>query len=325
MKHILITGVAGMIGSHFLDRIIDEDYFITGIDNLSTGNLDNIKHNLERENFIFKKGDLLEFDFLSENVNRVDCILHLAATKKISEKGNAAETLYVNTACTENCLKLAKDKGAKLVFASTSDVYGMSKVVPITEDSDIVLGPPHAKRWSYAVSKLYCEQLCYAYYKESAVPVVILRYFGSFSSRSSFSWRGGHLPIFIDQILKNKPVTIHGDGSQTRSMAAIDDVVNGTLLSILEERATGEIINIGNNEEMGILESAKLIHRLADTGNELKVKFIPMKEIFGSYQEISRRVPDLTKAKKLLGYQPKVKFESYLSDTISEYRKQLGL
>ena len=147
-----------------------------------------------------------------------------------------------------------------------------------------------------------------SYYKDFGVRVVILRYFGCFSERSSTSWSGGHIPIFINVILKGKPVIIHGNGKQTRSMAHVSDIVRGTLLAMDEPRAVGEIINLGNDEEVSVLESARIIHRLCGAKTPLKVHFVPVKKVFGTYKEILRRVPSLKKAQVLLGYRPRVKF-----------------
>lgn len=313
------------MGSHLLDSLIDTDDEIIGIDNLAVGNIGNIKHHLSRPNFTFYHMDVLDYANMKKAAEHPDVIIHLAAMKKIGEAGNGIDTLRVNTLGTENCLRIAFECGAKVIFASTSDVYGMSPDLPYREDGDLLIGPSMIKRWSYAVAKLYSEQLCFAYYKDYKVPVVILRYFGGFSWRSSFTWSGGHIPVFIDQVLRNEPVTIHGDGQQTRSMAAVTDLVEGTILAISNEKAVGEIFNIGNNEEMSVLESATLIHRLACTGKELKIKFIPMSEIFGNYKDIQRRLPDLSKAFRILGYRPKTSLEDFIKLTIEARRSEQRL
>jgi len=212
--------------------------------------------------------------------------------------------------------------GAKVIFASTSDVYGMSQDLPFREDGDLLLGPSMVKRWAYAVSKLYGEQLANAYYKDENVPMVILRYFGGFSSRSSFLWSGGHIPIFIKAILNDEEVPIHGDGSQTRSMAYISDIVEGTFLAMENENAIGEIINIGNPQELSVLGAAELIHKIASTGKELKIRNIPFSDIFGNYKDIMRRIPDLAKAKEILGYEPKVSMRDAISLTIKKIREE---
>jgi len=324
MKKVLITGVAGMIGSHLLDQLLETNkYKVIGIDNLSFGKLDNISHNLDNQNFKFYQVDVLDYETLKILGKDMDIIVHLAAVKKIGENQSSLPTLIINNKGTKNILEIAKMWRAKVIFASTSDVYGMSMELPHKENGNLLIGPSMIKRWSYAVSKLYDEQLAWGYYKDFGIPVVILRYFGAFSSRSNFSWSGGHIPIFIDAILKNKEITIHGDGTQTRSMAFVDDVVRGTVLAMEKDKAIGEIINLGNNEEMSVLDCAKLIHKLSGSENKLKIHFIPFEEIFGNYKDIMRRIPDLTKAKKLLGYTPKIKMRDAILLTIEKVFQEL--
>jgi UDP-glucose 4-epimerase len=322
-KNVLITGVAGMIGSHLLDDLLKKGYNVTGIDNLTFGTVENIEHQLHTKNFRFYKVDILDFETLKILARDIDIIIHLAAVKKIGEKDNSYPTLSVNATGTENVFKVARMWGCKVIFASTSDVYGMSPDLPLKEDGDLLIGPGMIKRWSYAVSKLYGEQMANAYYRDFNVPTVILRYFGAFSHRSNFSWSGGHIPIFISQILGNQEVSIHGDGSQTRSMGFVSDLVNGTILAMENDRAVGNIINIGNDEEMSVLESAKLIHELSESKEELRLKFIPMSEIFGQYKDIMRRIPDLEKARQLLGYKPAVKMKDAIKLTLQEARENM--
>lgn len=317
MKKILITGCAGMIGSHLLDELLKlGDYEIIGIDNFSFGSRENIKHNFDNSKFKFYSIDIFDIDTLKILARDVDTIVHLAAVKKIDEKTSGIPTLTTNVTGTENILKIASMWNCKVVFASTSDVYGMSNDLPFREDGDLLLGPSMIKRWAYAVSKLYCEQLAFAYYKDKNVPVVILRYFGGYSNRSKLLWSGGHIPIFIDAILNGTKVPIHGDGSQTRSMAFITDIVDGTLKAMESDKAVGEIINIGNDEEISVLESAKIIHKIVSNGKELNIEFIPYENVFGSYKDIQKRKPDLTKAKDLLGYTPKVSFAEGVRETL---------
>ena len=320
MKKVLITGVAGMIGSHLLDSLLERNYKVTGIDNLKVGRISNIKHNLDKGNFKFVKCDILDPWKLRNAAKGADIIVHLAASKKVDEKGNAFNTLRVNAEGTLNILEIAKKTGAKVILASTSDVYGVSKDLPFKEDGNLVIGPPTAKRWAYAVSKIYAEQLAFAYFKEFNVPVVVLRYFGGFSPRASFSWSGGHVPLFIDAILNDKEVLVHGDGRQTRSMAYVDDLVRGTVLAMENRKAVGEIFNIGNDEEMSVLDTVKLIKTLARK-KDIRRKFIPFGKIFGDYREIMRRVPDLSKAKKILRYKPAVSLKDGIRKTIRDKQK----
>lgn len=326
MKSVLITGVAGMIGSHLLDKLLEKkSYKIIGIDNLSFGKISNIGHNLKNPLFKFYRVDVRDFETLKILGKDIDIIVHLGAYKKISEAESAMPTFSINGEGTENILKVARMWGSKVIFASTSDVYGMSPNIPLKESDDLLIGPSMIKRWTYAVSKLYGEQMAFAYYKDYGVPVVIIRYFGGFSPRSSFSWSGGHIPIFIRNILRDEEVIIHGDGSQTRSMGYVDDLVEGTILAMENERAVGEIFNIGNDEEMSVIDCARLIHKIANTGKELKIRYVPMSEVFGQYKDIMRRVPDLSKSKKILGYFPKYKLVDAISLTIKEIRNNENL
>jgi UDP-glucose 4-epimerase len=320
-KNVLITGVAGMIGSHLVEELLAKGYNVIGIDDLSYGKLENIKSIVDHPAFRFYKVNIMDFDTLKILTKDVDTILHLAAVKKIAEKDISLPTLQVNTQGTVNIFEAAKMWGCKVVFASTSDVYGMSPDLPLTETGDLLLGPSMIKRWSYAVSKLYGEQLAFGYYNDHNVPIVVLRYFGAFSPRSSFAWSGGHVPIFIQSILRDEEVVIHGDGSQTRSMGFVSDLVNGTILALESEKAIGEVINIGNDEELSVLDTAKLIHDIAKTGKQLKLKFVPMSEVFGKYKDIQRRIPDLTKARHILSYQPKVRLKDAIELTLQEIKK----
>jgi UDP-glucose 4-epimerase len=230
----------------------------------------------------------------------------------------------VNGIGSENVFKLALKHGAKVVFGSTSDCYGMSPDLPLREDGDSLIGPTMIKRWSYAVGKLYAEQLAFAYHKDHRLPIVVLRYFGGFSERASFTWSSGHVPLFIDAVLRDQECVIHGDGSQTRSMTHVDNLIEGTWLAADCEAAIGEMINIGDAEEVSVLECAQIVHRLANTGKPLKTRFIPMSELFGKYKDIQRRRPDLTKALHLLGYRPRRTFEEGLRVVIEERRRILA-
>lgn len=325
-KKVVVTGAAGMIGSHLVDALLEADeYDVLGVDDLSFGKLENLAHHFDDSRFAFQRLDVCERERVSELAQSAAVIVHLAARKKIGESQSGVEVLTVNAKGTESVLEAARLHGCKVILGSTSDVYGTSPDLPFREDGDLVLGPSTVKRWSYAVSKLYDEHLAFAYFKDYGVPVVVLRYFGGFSPRSNFSWSGGHIPLFIDWMLKDEEVIIHGDGTQTRCMGHVDDMVRGTMLAMHTEAAVGEIINIGNAEEVSVIDCAHLIHHLCDTGRPLKLRYVPMQEIFGNYREVHRRVPDLSKAKTLLGYKPRTSFEEGLAMTIRERKRQLEL
>lgn len=317
----MVTGAAGMVGSHLVDDLLLRGYHVQGVDDLSVGKLENLSGHLSHPHFKWIQADILDLEKLLKSIQPADVIVHLAASKKIGEEGSGYRTLTINAKGTENILNLAKVFGAKMIFGSTSDVYGMSEAIPFREDGDLLLGPSLIKRWSYAVAKLYGEQMVYAFHKEFGVPVVILRYFGAFSERASFSWSGGHVPLFIDAILSDREVIVHGDGSQTRSMGHVSDLVRGTILAMEKPEAVGQVINLGNDEELSVIDTARLIHQLANTGKPLNIKYVPLKEVFGEYKDILRRLPDLTKAERILGFKPRVKMVEAIQMTIAERKK----
>ena len=326
LEKIVVTGAAGLIGSHLTDGLLEDSGLeVVGLDDLSAGRLENLTQHQGNPRFHFQKLDVRQGPEVAELCRGASTIVHLGARKKISESQPGVEVLTVNTRGMESVLEAARINGCKVLVGSTSDVYGTSPELPFREDQDLVLGPTTAKRWAYAVSKIYDEHVALAYSKDYGVPVTIIRYFGGFSPRSSFTWSGGHVPLFIDWVLKDQEVVIHGDGSQTRCMGDVRDMVRGTLLALRCPEAVGEIINLGNDEELSVLDCARLIHQIAQTGRPLRLKFIPMKEIFGSYRDISRRIPDLGKAKRLFGFEPRFSFEQALRDTIAQRKEVLGL
>jgi UDP-glucose 4-epimerase len=321
VRKMVITGVAGLIGSHLADALLErEDTAVVGIDNLSVGIQANIAHLEGHPLFKFHQACILEPEAWSEECLGAEWIVHLAASKKIGEQGSRARTIRVNGEGTLRVLDVAHRFGCRALVASTSDVYGLSAEIPFREDGELVQGPTEVKRWSYAASKLFGEQVALAYCEDHDVPVVILRYFGGFSERSSPTWSGGHIPLFVDAVLNDKEVTIHGDGKQTRCMGYVSDLVDGTLRAIEAPQALGEVINVGTDEEHSVLEAAHRIHALAATGNPLQLSFVPHAELFGEYREIPRRVPDLSKAHALLGYHPQVSFEEGIRHTLASWR-----
>lgn len=321
MAKIVVTGVAGMIGSHLLDCLMEQGHTVIGVDNLSFGKLENIQHWMESPNFSFFKTDVLYYNEMFELCQGTDIIIHLAAQKKPDEKYPSLRILNTNGQGTGIVFKIASEQGQKVILASSSDVYGMSPDLPFREDGDLLLGPSMIKRWSYATSKLYAEQLAYAYFKDHHVPMVILRYFGGFSQRSSFFWSGGHVPIFIHNILNNREIIIHGNGTQTRSMCHVNDLVAGTLKAMDRECAIGQVINLGSEEEISVIDCAKMIHKIAETSYPLKIKYVPFSELYGQYKDIQRRRPDLSKAKELLDYSPGITLEFAVKQTIDTIKR----
>jgi UDP-glucose 4-epimerase len=323
-KKVLVTGVAGFLGSHLLDKLLISGHEVIGIDNLSMGKPENINHNLKDKAFHFLQKDITEPKTFESLPDDIDCIIHLAAYK-IPRYGKAIDTLKVNLEGTENVLELARKLNCKCVLASTSDVYGRNPDLPFREDSNLVIGSSKVARWSYAVSKLFDEHLAFAYQESYGFPVVILRFFGSFGPRHHLSWWGGPQSVFIEAVLNDQEITIHGNGLQTRSFTYVSDTVAGIYAATVKAEADGDIFNIGNNREITILDLAKTIKRLSNTPGELKLKFIPYESFTGKkYEDVMRRVPDSTHCETVLGVKAQVDLEEGLRRTI-EWHRSLGI
>jgi UDP-glucose 4-epimerase len=320
---MVVTGGAGFIGSHLCDALLSRGYHVVAVDNLSMGKIENIQHNLNHPRFSFVKEDVRNLAGLRPLCTGADVIVHLAAYK-IPRYGNAIETLLINNEGGKHVLEIAREMNCKVVMASTSDVYGKNPDLPFREDSDLVIGPSDVKRWSYAVSKLFDEHLCFAYQEVYGFPVVVLRFFGSYGPRHHLSWWGGPQSVFISAVLRHEEIEIHGDGSQTRSFTYISDTVSGIVATIEKEEANGQIINLGSTREISILELAHLIKRLVGNPGPIRLKFVPYSSFSGGkYEDVMRRVPDLSKARKLLGFEAKVDLEQGLRRTIAWQREVL--
>jgi UDP-glucose 4-epimerase len=304
--------------------MLEHGYRVVGVDDLSAGRMSNLKAARRSGNFTFRRINISGKAEVTKRLAglKFDIVVHMAASKKIGETGSSLNVLTNNAASTVNMLDLARKHKAKFIFASTSDVYGVSRDLPFREDGNVVLGPSYIKRWSYAVSKLYCEHLAFAYHHDFNMPVVVLRFFGCFSSRSNYGPSGGHVPMFIKQALDGGVITIHGDGAQTRSMTHAGDVVRGAMSAIERAQAVGQVINIGSAEEVSVKDSAKIIidaaRRFSRRAGKAKIRYIPMRKVFGDYKEIRRRVPDLSKAKRILGYRPVTTFRNAVEITAAD-------
>jgi UDP-glucose 4-epimerase len=319
---IVITGAAGFLGSHLSDVFLSRGYRVVGIDNLSHGSLANLVEARKSPDFEFHELDVCELDRFAKAAKGADYIAHLAAFK-IPRYGKAIDTLLINSQGSHNALQIAVAEKAKFVLASTSDVYGKNPDIPFSEESSSIIGPSTVARWSYAVSKLYDEHLALSFADAYGMPVNIVRIFGSYGPRQNVTWWGGPQSVFIGAILKGEEIPIHGDGKQTRSFTYVSDTVGG-IAAMIEKGASGEIFNIGSTEEVSIAELAKVIHRLSGTKSPLRLKFIPYDEIGGRrYEDVRRRVPDVSKAGRLLGFSAKVGLEEGLKRTI-EWQRALS-
>ncbi|MBS1574115.1 MAG: GDP-mannose 4,6-dehydratase [Bacteroidetes bacterium] len=316
---ILITGVAGFIGSNLAKRLLDRGHSVTGIDNLNYGFLRNIEPIKNHPNFEYIMGDIAN-PLMLNNV-KADIVIHLAS-QKIPRYTNALRTLEENYLMLRNVVQKCIHDKSKIIFASTSDVYGKNPDVPFNEESALVMGPTTVKRWAYALSKMYGEQYIIANHEEYGIDYTITRFFGSYGPHQNLTWWGGPQSVFIEKAFKKESIDIHGDGSQTRTFTYVEDTVSCLVLCVENEKSKNEIFNTGGrSKEISIKDLAILIWKLVNgEKSEPKLNFIPY-STFGKYEDVMRRVPNISKIKNTLGFEPQWDLESGLRATI-EWQKQ---
>ncbi|MFP4024619.1 MAG: NAD-dependent epimerase/dehydratase family protein [Thiohalospira sp.] len=312
---ILITGVAGFIGSNLAKALLNRGYTTYGIDNLSYGSLTNLESFKSHKNFNFILGDVCN-PLLIKDI-KIDLIIHLAS-QKIPRYSSAYRTLNENYLMLKNIINKCLRDNCKLIYASTSDVYGKNTKLPFKEDADFVLGNSKIKRWAYALSKIYGEQHIIANADEFDLKYTIVRFFGSYGPNQNLTWWGGPQSVFINKAFNNEPIEIHGDGSQTRTFTYIDDTITALLHCIESKKSDNEIFNIASNpnEEISILALGKLIWELIN-GKEStpKINLVPYSN-FGRYEDVKRRVPCIDKLKDYFKFEPKYSLKEGLIKTI---------
>ena len=315
MKKVGVTGAAGYIGSHLSDRLLAEGMSVVGVDDLSRGTLMNISDALKHPNFEFEKMDCTRRHNLRTAFDECDAIVHLAA-QKIPRYGGALMTLEANVAGVNAAAHAALSLDADLIVASTSDVYG-NATPPFAEDDNLVLGPPTTRRWAYAVSKLFDEHVCLALAEERGLKVTILRFFGSYGPRNHPSWWGGPQAAFAEILLDGNMMEIHGDGTQIRTFTYIDDTVEGIYRAVVTPKARGEVINVGGEHPTRIIDLAGAVQTALGIPLPLRAKIVPYSALPGNYQDVLKRIPDTTKAKRILGFTAKVDLEEGLERTMA--------
>jgi len=315
----LITGGAGFIGSHLAERLLQLGHEVAVIDNLSTGSIDNISHLKSASGFSYTIDTINNESLLAELIDRCDVVFHLAAAvgvKLIVEQ--PVHTIETNVHGTEVVLKHANKKKKLVVLASTSEVYGKSADVPFREGADLVLGATVKHRWAYACSKLLDEFLALAYWKERKLPVIIVRLFNTVGPRQTGRY-GMVLPTFVRQALGGQPITVFGDGRQSRSFTYVGDVVDALIALVAEPRAVGEVFNIGNTGEVTIRDLAARVKELA--GSNSSIQYIPYDEAYeAGFEDMPRRVPDISKIRALIGYQPKLELDAIIRSVLEHAR-----
>ena len=318
---VLITGGAGFVGSHLAEALLERGDEVFVLDNLSTGSMDNIQHLKSHPRFHYTIDSVTNEPLLAEMIDRADTVVHLAAAVGVKLIVEApVHTIETNVHGTEVVLKHANKKKKLVLIASTSEVYGKSTDVPFGEDADLVLGPTTKHRWAYACSKMIDEFLALAYWKERKLPVIIVRLFNTVGPRQTGQY-GMVIPNFVRQALAGQPITVFGDGTQSRSFTYVGDVVRAMVALIDEPRAVGQVFNIGNRGEISINALAARIKEL--TGSSSDIVLVPYDQAYESgFEDMPRRVPDIGKISSLVGYAPTVQLDEILTRVIEFFRQQ---
>lgn len=317
--HVLVTGGAGFIGSHLVDVLLAEGHRVTVIDDLSTGKEENVAHHKDDVSLSLVEGSILDEALMERLVRESDMVYHLAALVGVRHVvDDPLKCIETNVRGTETVLTLARRFGRRVLFASTSEVFGRNPRLPWAEDDDRVLGSTRIARWSYATAKALDEHLCFAYHARG-LPVSIVRYFNAYGPRLDPGGYGSVIATFIGQALRGAPLTVHGDGRQTRCFTYVGDSVQGTMLVGTSEVALGEVFNIARQQEVTILELADTIISL--TGSSSDIKTIPCSEAYGAgFEDTPRRLADVSKAERMLEFVAAVPLEEGLRKTISWFR-----
>ena len=318
---VLITGGAGFIGSHLADAYLQRGDEVSVIDDLSTGTIDNIQHLKSNPKFHYTIDSVHNQPVTAELVDQSDIVIHLAAAvgvKLIVE--SPVRTIETNVRGTEVVLALANKKQKRVLIASTSEVYGLSTDVPFKEDGNLVMGATTKGRWSYACSKAIDEFLALAYWREKKLPTTIVRLFNTVGPRQTGRY-GMVIPTFVKQALAGRPITVYGNGKQTRCFGYVGDVV-GALVKLMDvPDSVGQVFNVGSSEEISILQLAEKVKELTESRSE--IVFVPYDEAYEEgFEDMPRRVPDTSKINQLVGFKPEMTLHGILETVISFHRSR---
>jgi len=319
----LITGGAGFIGSHLSERLLRSGHEVMAIDDLSTGSVENILSFRSNPAYEFHGESIFNRRLTAELVDLADIVFHLAAAVGVRRIVDyPVQTIETNVGGTEIVLELAAKKRRRLLIASTSEVYGKSNKLPFSETDDLVLGSTYNHRWAYACSKAIDEFLALAYFREHKLPVTIVRLFNTVGARQTGQY-GMVVPTFARQALLQEPITVFGDGTQSRCFGHVSDVIDGFLAVAADDSTAGEIFNLGNTDEVSIGDLARRI--VAMTASSSPIRYVPYSEAYGpGFEDMNRRIPDISKAQRWLNYRPKYQLDETLQDVVSFVRQQLA-
>ncbi len=321
---VLVTGGAGFIGSHLSEELLDRGHEVWALDDLSTGRIENLRTFEKAPKFRFLEGNVMDPALVAGLVAQVDRVYHLAAAvgvKYVLE--NPLRSLLTNIRGTEVVLEACQTHRRKVMVTSSSEVYGKGVSVPFSEDDDRVMGPTHKLRWSYACGKAVDECLAQAYFQQYRLPLVVVRCFNTCGPRQSSAY-GMVIPNMVQRALKGDPIMVYGDGLQSRCFSAVGDVVRGMLLVMDSPEAEGEIFNVGSDEECSVMELAQRIKRMCHSDSPIET--IAYEQVYGrSFEDMRRRVPDLRKIRRFVGYRPQITLDRLLELTIRDNCEQMGI
>ena len=317
--NILITGGAGFIGSHLGDALLERGHRVIALDNISTGRYENIEHLMDRRDFEFVLGSILNADLVDDLVSRADAVFHLAAAvgvQLIVEK--PLESLATNIRGSEIVFEKAHKYDARMLVASTSEIYGKNTSDRLHEEDDRILGSPLKSRWSYSEAKAIDEILAYTYWKEKGLETVIVRLFNTVGPRQTGHY-GMVIPRFVNQAIRGEPLTVYGDGTQTRCFCFVGDVVKGMIDLMNHPGAYGKVFNLGGHQEISMAELAQRVIELA--GSESKIRYMTYEEAYEEgFEDMQRRVPDIGRANNLVGFEPTVSLDDIILQVIDAER-----
>lgn len=328
MKTVLITGAAGFVGSHLADRCLEKGWTVFGIDDFSSGLQENLNKALTSKRFKFLKTDLSKSGSVKKvvkwlknlGVSKLNPVVDLTA-RKIPRYGGRLETIRVNLHTTETACELGRIYRSKIVFASTSDVYGLSPELPFKESGEVIFGSSEIARWAYGASKYLGEQMVWGYHEEYKLPIVILRIFGVYGPRQVRGWKGNAVSAFFEQAIQGDGYELHGDGKQTRTFLFIDDLIEAIVKAIANPEIKKEVINLGSREEISMIQLAGNIHHLVRLKEKIRFKRVEYKSFTGRpYQDVRVKLADLKKAAEILDWRPETKLSDGLEKTWKWYQ-----
>ena len=318
--NLVVTGGAGFIGSHLSERLLADGHKVTAIDNFSTGRASNLVNLKGADRFTLVEGSILDTGTLRPLIKNADYIFHLAAAVGVFNiVKNPLASLLTNIRGTENVLEAAYSTNTPVFLTSSSEVYGKNISDSLKESDDRILGSPVTLRWSYSEAKAIDESLAYAYFVEKQLETRIVRFFNTVGPRQLGAY-GMVVPRFVKAALANKPITIYGDGNQTRCFAHVYDVVDAVLAIAFADNTIGKVINIGNDFEISINGLAKRI--IDQTGSKSEIVYVPYEEAYGDgFEDMERRVPNIDLINQLVGWKPKRDLSTMISDISVEMKK----